>query len=845
MSPQFKLLILVVIIISPYRALAENADVSLADKDPKKNEYEFDEGLLKGSGLPVDDIANYLSSNKVRPGNYNVDVELNGVQIFHDNVIVKENEQICFTQEQLNRIPIKSLQSDKKIPAAEGCQALNALVPHADVNIDLSMMTIKLSVPDEDLVKHPRGYVPPEELVSGETMLVSNYNLNQYYSHYKNSSSGDYSSTWLGLSNAVNLGLWQFRQQGSFVASNPGSTRWHSNRAYMQRAIVPFRSTLLIGDSYTSGSFFSGMGYRGVSLSSDERMLPDSQRGYAPVVRGIARSNAKVTVRQGSAVIYETTVAPGSFVINDLFPTVYSGDLEVTVTEADGSKNIYTVPFSAVPESVRPGRIKYSATLGRSRYVGDDDPFSELNLQYGVSNNITVNVANRMADGYQAGRVGGVYSSQLGAIGIGSTFSHASLPDKDYLGWMFNLSYSKRFTPTDTTVSIAGYRYSTSGYRDLTDVLNIRKAHKDNNDGWVSSTLNQSSRLELSLNQSLKEWGNVWISGSSQQYRDGRKRDAQYQIGYSKQFENGISVNASVSKTRYSNRSYTNSGYNNYVEEYYTSQRQVLSTLSVSIPFSMDRRNTLSTTINHQNGQGSTLQSTLSGVAGTEQPVNYGITYARSSDNLNTFGATAQTNTAYGAMQGSVSQSKNYTQGSAGIQGAAVLHRGGLTLGPYVGDTFALIEAKGAKGAKVVGTQNAVVDRFGYALTPALTPYKYSTIALDSSNMDSNAEIKNSSRRVAAYAGAMLRVKFSVTKGFPMLIDILANQQIPMGANIYNSREEIVGMLGQGNQAWVRNDSTSDTLTIKWGGQNACHLFYKIPEVNQNDALIRLKGNCK
>ena len=178
MSPQFKLLILVVVIISPYTALADNLDVSLADNDPKTNEYEFDEGLLKGSGLPVDDIANYLSSNKVRPGNYNVDVELNGVQIFHDNVIVKENDQICFTQEQLKRIPVKSLQSDKKIPAAQGCQALNALVPHADVNIDLSMMTIKLSVPDEDLVKQPRGYVPPEELVSGETMLVSNYNLN-------------------------------------------------------------------------------------------------------------------------------------------------------------------------------------------------------------------------------------------------------------------------------------------------------------------------------------------------------------------------------------------------------------------------------------------------------------------------------------------------------------------------------------------------------------------------------------------------------------------------------------------------------------------------------------------
>ncbi len=83
-------------------------------------------------------------------------------------------------------------------------------------------------------------------------------------------------------------------------------------------------------------------------------MLPDSLRGYAPVVRGIANSNARVTVFQGKSQLYETTVAPGPFAIDDLFATNFSGDLTVVVTEADGSVSTFTVPFSAVPQSMRP-----------------------------------------------------------------------------------------------------------------------------------------------------------------------------------------------------------------------------------------------------------------------------------------------------------------------------------------------------------------------------------------------------------------------------------------------------------------------------------------------------------
>nr|WP_255324633.1 fimbria/pilus outer membrane usher protein [Budvicia aquatica] len=42
---------------------------------------------------------------------------------------------------------------------------------------------------------------------------------------------------------------------------------------------------------------------------------------------------------------------------------------------------------------------------------------------------------------------------------------------------------------------------------------------------------------------------------------------------------------------------------------------------------------------------------------------------------------------------GSVSQGQDYTQGGMSVRGATVLHGGGLTFGPYLGDTFALVEA--------------------------------------------------------------------------------------------------------------------------------------------------------
>ena len=145
-------------------------------------------------------------------------------------------------------------------------------------------------------------------------------------------------------------------------------------------------------------------------------------------------------------------------------------------------------------------------------------------------------------------------------------------------------------------------------------------------------------------------------------------------------------------------------------------------------------------------------------------------------------------------------------------------HRGGVTLGPYVGDTFALIEAPGASGARVMDGQGARVDRFGYALAPSLVPYHYNTVALNPEGMNDKAELEDGQRRVAPYAGATVRLHFNTVRGQALLITARPdNAPIPMGANVLDAAGNCVGMVGQANQVYLRSDKRAGELTLNWG----------------------------
>ncbi|RVT08277.1 fimbria/pilus outer membrane usher protein, partial [Klebsiella oxytoca] len=79
-------------------------------------------------------------------------------------------------------------------------------------------------------------------------------------------------------------------------SSSASENKWQHVNTWLERDITALRSRLTLGDSYTNGDVFDGINFRGAQLASDDNMLPDSQKGFAPVIHGIARGTAQVSV---------------------------------------------------------------------------------------------------------------------------------------------------------------------------------------------------------------------------------------------------------------------------------------------------------------------------------------------------------------------------------------------------------------------------------------------------------------------------------------------------------------------------------------------------------------------
>ncbi|WP_241492873.1 fimbria/pilus outer membrane usher protein [Pseudomonas endophytica] len=843
-------------VLCPGVVLAEPAP--LESNDP----YIFDDSMMFGNGS----LSRFNRVNAIEPGQYKVDLFIN--KRFIDRVDLRfvdmgDGEVLpCLPEELLTSSGV--LKSAIHNPDASQCLILSRAVKGASTAFEFSILRLDLSIPQSLMANTPRGYVPTQNLDAGSPMGFVNYSANQYHVSRSGRNSSSTDSTYLALNSGLNVGLWRFRQQGNLRYDNDNGQHWNTTRTYVQRALPGIKGDLTAGQGFTSGRFFSGLSYTGVEIASDDRMLPESLRGYAPTVRGIATSNAQVIVRQNGNTIYQTTVTPGPFEINDLYSTNYNGDLDVSVIEADGSVSTFTVPFSAVPESLRAGISRYSMALGRTRNIGDHDPFAEMTYQIGMSNSITASSGLRVADQYQALVFGAVYASSFGALGLDTTYSRATLPEDGQLeGWMGRLSYSRTFQPTNTTLSIAGYRYSTEGYRDLNDVLGVRKSTRKHQT-WESTSYMQRSRFEVSINQSLDQWGSVFLSGSSQDYRNDRERDTQFQLGWSNTLRNNISLNLTASRQttgRYLNRGsdyyddpFDNSATSNGLGVTRMDGRSETVTLfSVSFPLgSPSRPNvpSLSSSVTHSSVAGNVYQTSLSGTQGADQSLSYGIDASRDAQQkLNVFSASLQKYFPKASLSATASKSQDYWQASGSARGALAIHEGGITFGPYLSDTFALVEAKGASGATVMNGLGAKIDSSGYALVPSLTPYRYNSVVINPEGMNEKTELDNGQQRVAPYAGAAVKVTFKTVVGNAILVKALRSdgEAVPMGADVLDDRDSVIGMVGQGSQAYLRTEKLKGTLTVRWGDapQERCTMNFDLAKQDVSQALIKVNSTCR
>ncbi|KVD88591.1 fimbrial assembly protein [Burkholderia sp. ABCPW 14] len=813
------------------RVTAESIEVHDSNGAVAQDPIEFDSTFMVGKTV---DASRFSHGNPVLPGIYAVDLFLNDTQMARERVRFialnpDANAAPCLTLALLNSIGVEtSLWSTSHGGHADEvdsnqCINLTKTVPAATVTYNSAEQRLDLNVPQASLRRKARGEVDPSYWQRGETAGIVRYDLNAYHSSYGGDSSN---SAYLGLGAGLNVGDWRLRYRGSMNYGERTGSHWQSLETYAQRDLTRWKAQLTLGDSTTRGDVFDSFGVRGVQLTSDDRMLPDSMRGFAPVVRGVAQSNAKVEVKQNGQLIYQTTVAPGPFEIKDLNPTGYGGDLQVIVMEADGQRHSFSVPYATVPQLLRPGVSRFSVALGRYRNIGgygNYQPYvAQTIYQRGFTNLLTGYGGLMGSQGYGAALLGVSFNTPAGALAVDVTAARTQLDNHTYQGQSWRLSYAKYLPQTATSFTMAAYRYSTSGYFSLADAVHARGTHAGR--GYSSWSLyRKRNRVQLNVSQKIADSGSLYAMGIAQDYWNRSGRDLQFQIGYSGAARWG-SYSVSVQRN---------------LNAYGTVNNQVYA--SVSIPLGgngFDKKalfSNLNMAVTTDGSRRMSVQASTSGSAGSRNQWSYGVNagYMGGSSHATSLGGHGMYNGGKGAVSVSASMGRNTNQASLGLSGSIVAHKGGITLGQPVGQDspIGLVEAKGAEGAAIINSPGVLVNSAGYAVVPYLSAYRVNTLALDPQGISEDVELGSSSRDIIPRAGAVVRATFDTKVGKPMLMRVKLSdgEPVPMGADVMDTSSNNVGVVGQGGTVFVRGVPDKGKLSVRWaeGPQGVCGFSYQ------------------
>jgi outer membrane usher protein len=475
----------VVIISTPVLTYAEDENTT---PSATNQSADFDSSFIIGDNAQGINIDRFKFGNPILPGEYSVDIYLNEIWKRKQRITFKANDQkenafTCFTAANLIDLGVKTdiikqKVSDLKSPE---CLKIGEWIEDAYYDFDSSKLRIDISIPQVALHNNVQGYIDPSLWDRGINAGFLSYNAS-VYKNYDTNNNTTTSNAFSSINAGVNIAGWQLRHNGQWqwrdtIGNNESKAQYDAVSTYIQRALPKYNSVLSIGDSFTNGEIFDSFGFRGIDFSSDDRMLPDSLLGYAPLIRGFAKTNAKVEVHQQGQLIYQTTVAAGNFEIKDLYPTGFGGELRVSIIENDGNIQSFIVPYASVVQMLRPGMKRYSLTLGQFRDNNiDSKPLVfQAKYQQGINNYLTGFAGIQASSDYQAVSAGTAFSTPIGAISLDIIHSQAQFNKQHNLkGQSYRLSYSKLINPTKTNFTLAAYRYSTEYFYKLRDALLIK-----------------------------------------------------------------------------------------------------------------------------------------------------------------------------------------------------------------------------------------------------------------------------------------------------------------------------------------------------------------------------------
>ncbi|CRY55227.1 outer membrane usher protein [Yersinia intermedia] len=829
----------------------------------------FDAGLLMLDQEQSEkvDLTQFEAADQVPEGVYLVTIFINQIEHGEQTITFQKGSrnkvEPLLTPALLNELGVNTsaLPTFSNLPVDKRVEDLPALIPHAQVQFSLAKLRLDISIPQVAMQPNSSNQVDPSLWNQGIPAFLLNYNLNGSRSRRSSQSdlgTSEQTSLFANLRAGLNFDAWRLR---SLITHSRNTTNG-DNRAgestqdtqfinsYLQRDIQPWHSEILAGESSSGGDVFDSIPFRGVKLNSTEEMLPNNLRGFAPVISGVAQSNARVTVRQNGNIVYQTYVAPGPFTLNDLGQSGSSGDLTVTITEADGSVRTQTVAYSTLPVMLRPGAFKYELTGGKyngSTTVGSQEStFGLGTLVYGLPYNLTLYGGGLVADDYFSSVVGsGLSLGNFGALSADITQSNAKLKDVDdrQKGESYRLRYAKNIASTGTSIDVATMRYSTRNYYSFSDVNSNGYQLRDDQLPWSQDRKRNSYQLRLS--QNMGDFGSLYISGMRDNYWDNGKVNNNLTAGYSNSYH-GVTYGMNYSIDRIK-------GDNSWPEN-----RQL--SMNVQVPLSLLSGSSLANRsfASYQmtnNNQGSVQNQ--AGINGTsmDDRLSYNVTQGWSNDGSSDMGSV---NTGYRGSKGMAnmgySYGSGYRAGNMNASGGVVAHADGVTLSQPLGDTVALVSAPGARGSKLMSGNNQVDSR-GYAVVPYLSNYQRNNISLDPATLPEGVDITQSSQNLYPTKGAVVKANFATRVGYQVLVTLSKSSGlIPFGAVVSvegsAGEEPNTSIVGDAGQVYLSGLPESGRLKVKWGGDTSqqCNVAFSLantPAPSEANPIRHLPLRCE
>lgn len=799
--------------------------------------YYFNPAFVADDPSAVADLSRFESGSQNLPGTYRMDVVVNNVLIDTRDVIFEESKEEkgiypCVSRDFLEEVAV-NVDAFPDIPADVSCLNITEAVPGSTATADFEKLRLDFSVPQAAMKASLRGYIPPSRWDDGIPAAILNYQYSGSHTSGKYGSGG--TDQFLTLQSGLNAGPWRLRDYSTLRVDRNGERTWNNLSTTLERGIIPWRASVAAGDTWTGADIFDTVRLRGMKLASDEMMLPESMRGFAPTVRGIARTAARVTVSQNGYEIYQAQVQPGAFEFADLYTTSTAGDLTVTINETDGRKETYVVPYSAVPLLRREGQLRYELAAGRAEggLSGSSPNLVQGTLVRGLPGGITAYGGLQLSPDYRALAVGvGKNMGQLGAVSADITQANSRLAGgDDSKGQSIRFLYAKSLNDLGTSFQLMGYRYSTEGFY----TFNESTWHEN------SQRLAKKGKAQVSLSQQVPGVGSLYLSGSQQSYWNSDRTDRYVQAGISGQVRQ-LSWNAAWSESRASSGG---------------TDRALM--LSIAVPLGKPSwdgsggilsRSYASWGLTHDMSGRMQNRAAVSGSLDKDGSLSYSVQQTHDSGGNGQSGSgQLGWNSPWASMTAGFAHSRDSRQVSAGLSGSVLAHEGGITVGQPLGESSVLIDTGGASGLSVENIPGVSTDTRGHAIVPWASAYRENRIALNLKSAGHDTDVEEAVRTVVPTRGAVVKASFTTRTGLRMLVTLNRNgKPVPFGSMVtlkgQDERKPVTGIVGDDGQVYLAGMPAQGELEVAWGGGTDERCVARVRAPEGAEGLTPLNATC-